>query len=718
MLVVGVAAKDASTSDLNITSVTFNNVALTAVPNSLATAGAGSSTVNRTQLFSLLHANLPGAGTFTVRVSFAGSVTGAAAGAISLIGVAQNSPEAVATNSATNTSSLATNVNVITAGAWLVDVIGKATSGNFNVASSGMTERYDRSSTGAGCAGASKPAAATGPTTMAWNASSAGNLAHSVIALAPSVGGPPAFSLTTNISGSGSVARNPNAASYAAGTVVTLTATPAAGFQFAGWSGDLTGTTNPAQITMSANRTVTATFTAVGQNFTLITTIVGSGSVSRNPNAGAYASGTVVTLTATPAAGFQFAGWSGDLSGSTNPAPLLMNANKAVTATFTPVGQNFTLTTNVAGSGTITRSPNASSYPSGTVVTLTATPAAGFQFSSWSGDLSGSANPASITMSANRTVTATFTPTTTGGSGAVGAPSGFAAVNALGLATTTGGAGGRVVAITNVDDLRANMDLNEALILRISGTMDLGGNTTALRQNKTLVGVGPNARIINGGLELFNRSNIIIQNLTFVNAPDDCLKVNQGTHHLWVDHCTFTDGDLPDPEGANHDGLFDITRQSSYITISYCLFLNHAKTILIGHSDGASTDIGTLKTTIHHNWFNGTLSRHPRVRFGEVHVYNNYYLNNAEYGVASTMEADVVVEGNYFSGVQFPTHVGFAESAAGDLVERNNVFANSGAPETRGAAFNPATYYSYTVDPPNGVPASVAAQAGAGKVSP
>ena len=64
--------------------------------------------------------------------------------------------------------------------------------------------------------------------------------------------------------------------------------------------------------------------------------------------------------------------------------------------------------------------------------------------------------------------------------------------------------------------------------------------------------------------------------------------------------------------------------------------------MLIGHSDSASSDTGYLKTTIHNNWFDGTRSRHPRVRFGEVHVFNNYYLNNIEYGVASTMEADVL----------------------------------------------------------------------------
>ena len=82
--------------------------------------------------------------------------------------------------------------------------------------------------------------------------------------------------------------------------------------------------------------------------------------------------------------------------------------------------------------------------------------------------------------------------------------------------------------------------------------------------------------------------------------------------------------------------------------------------MLIGHSDGsAGTDIGHLKVTIHHNFFDGSRQRHPRVRFGEpVHVYNNYFRANELYGVASTMNAGVLVEGNYFENVPYPVLVG------------------------------------------------------------
>ena len=144
-------------------------------------------------------------------------------------------------------------------------------------------------------------------------------------------------------------------------------------------------------------------------NYSLSTNTIGQGAVSRAPDATNYASGTEVTLTANAASGWTFSGWSGDLSGATNPAKVTMSANRTVTATFTQVTpSNYTFTTNISGEGTVTRSPDATSYASGTEVILTASAASGWTFSGWSGDLSGAANPAKVTMSANRTVTATF----------------------------------------------------------------------------------------------------------------------------------------------------------------------------------------------------------------------------------------------------------------------------------------------------------------------
>jgi pectate lyase len=122
---------------------------------------------------------------------------------------------------------------------------------------------------------------------------------------------------------------------------------------------------------------------------------------------------------------------------------------------------------------------------------------------------------------------------------------------------------------------------------------------------------------------------------------------------------------------------------------------------------------------MHHNFFDNSRQRHPRVRFGEpVHVYNNYFLNNELYGAASTMNGGTLVEGNYFENVPFPcfSASGYADSGPGRLVQRGNVFVNSGPCETNGSVAEARTHYQYTVDSVSNVPSMVRAGAGAGRL--
>jgi uncharacterized repeat protein (TIGR02543 family) len=216
------------------------------------------------------------------------------------------------------------------------------------------------------------------------------------------------YTLTVNTQGNGSVELSPAGGSYLSGTVVTLTANADSGWTFDGWSGDLGGSANPETITMDGDKTVTATFTQ--DTYTLTVNIEGNGSVELSPAGGSYSSGTVVTLTASADSGWTFDSWSGDLGGSTNPETIAMNGDKTVTATFTQ--DTYTLTVNTEGNGSVELSPAGGSYLSGTVVTLTANADPGWTFSGWSGDLGGSANPETITMDGNKTVTATFTQDT------------------------------------------------------------------------------------------------------------------------------------------------------------------------------------------------------------------------------------------------------------------------------------------------------------------
>jgi hypothetical protein len=144
---------------------------------------------------------------------------------------------------------------------------------------------------------------------------------------------PDDFDLIITVTGEGEVSVSPDAAIYAKGTVIELTAFPSAGWSFRSWSGDASGPENPLTVTMDAPRTITAVF--IEDAFTLTVTTTGNGTVSKSPDQAAYLPGETVELTATPALGWDFSHWSGDISGSTNPLWVIIDANKMITAVFT-----------------------------------------------------------------------------------------------------------------------------------------------------------------------------------------------------------------------------------------------------------------------------------------------------------------------------------------------------------------------------------------------
>lgn len=167
----------------------------------------------------------------------------------------------------------------------------------------------------------------------------------------------------------------------------------------------------------------------------------------------------------------------------------------------------------------------------------------------------------------------------------------------------------------------------------------------------TLIGLGPDAQIVRGGLMLDGVDDVIVRNLRLRDAHDpfpawdprdnghgewnselDNLTLRRSTR-VWIDHCSFDDGE-PSPEPArvllgrpmvHHDGLLDITRGSDRVTVSWSHFRHHDKTMLIGGSDRHAEDEGRLRVTLHHNRWEQTRERSPRVRYGRVHVVNNLY---------------------------------------------------------------------------------------------
>ncbi|MBB5873601.1 pectate lyase [Allocatelliglobosispora scoriae] len=294
--------------------------------------------------------------------------------------------------------------------------------------------------------------------------------------------------------------------------------------------------------------------------------------------------------------------------------------------------------------------------------------------------------------------------TGSGGGGGGGSQTGL-----VGWATqgggTTGGGSASATTVTSSSALASAVSGTTARVVRISGTISCSGMIT-VGSNKTILG-NSGATIAGCGLNVSNASNVIIRNIAFRDWDDDGINVQYSTR-VWIDHNSFSNG---------YDGAVDVKRASDYVTISWNRVFNHDKSMLLGHSDdNAGEDAGHLRVTYHHNWFDGSNQRHPRVRFGNpVHVYNNYYNGNGGYGVASTCGAGVLVEGNYFENVDDTYHRGEGSSPVGGLVARNNYFVGSSAGGTGGSVAS--IPYSYTLDSASGVKASVTAGAGAGRIT-
>jgi uncharacterized repeat protein (TIGR02543 family) len=247
----------------------------------------------------------------------------------------------------------------------------------------------------------------------------------------------PQFSLSVIKSGTGSgtISSSPAnidcgalcSASFNSGTNVILTATPASGSLFAGWSGACSNSSGTCAVTMDASKSVTSTF-AVPSSYTLSVSSVGSGTVSSTPtgiNCGSdctesYSSGTQVTLSATPATGYTFSGWSGACTNSSGTCSVTMNTAQNVLATFKN-SSNFMLTVAKTGAGTVSSSPTGincgadctENYTDGSKVTLTATPVSGATFLGWLGNCTGTSSTCSVTMTTAQNVTARFNTGTT-----------------------------------------------------------------------------------------------------------------------------------------------------------------------------------------------------------------------------------------------------------------------------------------------------------------
>jgi hypothetical protein len=232
----------------------------------------------------------------------------------------------------------------------------------------------------------------------------------------------PVLDVSVGTSGSGSVQVTPALAgqsdAYLHGDTLTFKAVPAPGWAFLGWSGDLTGTKNPATLTLKKDTNVVATF---GTGRTLNVTTVGSGSVLLDPEGPSYAEGTVVTLRPSPDPGWGFSHWEGPDQGALRDNrdgtwSLTMNGDKAVTAVFAPGKYEVTVYVAPNGSGTVQHWPG-NPYSDGAVATLQPVPKQDWGFRGWIGPDAGDVKDNrdgtwSLVMDGDKVVIALFGPPT------------------------------------------------------------------------------------------------------------------------------------------------------------------------------------------------------------------------------------------------------------------------------------------------------------------
>jgi pectinesterase len=291
---------------------------------------------------------------------------------------------------------------------------------------------------------------------------------------------------------------------------------------------------------------------------------------------------------------------------------------------------------------------------------------------------------------------------------------GFASVNALGQNGTYGGRGGQTVTVRTLAELEKYATAPEPYVIVVAGTITMNpvGKEIKVASDKTIIGSGTSGHIVGGGFFLGTGvHNVIIRNLTIRDSYQgvwndkdhdyDAIQMD-GAHHVWIDH-----NDLRHMA----DGLIDVRKDSTNITVSWNELSDNNKTFGIGWTENTVTDI-----TVHHNWIRETEQRNPSTdNAAHAHLYNNVLEDTpgtaitSSYGNYSRGKTRMVLENSYFQGVRNPV----IKDATASIVQRGNVFSGtSGRNESGGTAFDPRTYYGYTLDKAADLPALLKSGAG------
>ena len=211
--------------------------------------------------------------------------------------------------------------------------------------------------------------------------------------------------IDVTVVGNGTVSKDPEQVYYSNGFIVKLTAASEPGWVFYKWEGDLSGNTNPMNVSVIEHMNIKAVFINKFYTLDVIICPVDSGEINVDP-LGPYEEGDVVNITAISNQGVTFEQWNGDKIGSDNPTELVMDTNKTIIAIFNY--KIFNLSIEIQGNGTVLRDPDKQGYSYGSIVNLTAFADPNWVFERWSGDLTSIDNLEVVNMTEEKNITAHF----------------------------------------------------------------------------------------------------------------------------------------------------------------------------------------------------------------------------------------------------------------------------------------------------------------------
>ncbi|KAH8666594.1 family 1 polysaccharide lyase [Xylariales sp. PMI_506] len=274
---------------------------------------------------------------------------------------------------------------------------------------------------------------------------------------------------------------------------------------------------------------------------------------------------------------------------------------------------------------------------------------------------------------------------------------------------TTGGTGGTTTTVSTLAQFTAAVGSSSPAVVVLSGALS-GAAKVSVGSDKTIIGK-TGSSLTGIGLTINGQSNVIVRNMKISKVLadyGDAITI-QASNNVWVDHCDVS-SDLSHDKDY-YDGLIDITHACDYVTVSNTYYHDHWKASLIGHSDdNASEDTGHLIITYANNYWNNINTRGPSVRFGHLHVFNNYYYGVIDGAINTRMGAQVLVESTTFENCA--TKAIYFESSDTTGYANTNDVSLGGSANTAPVGTFTSVPYTYTKLGSANVKASVVANAG------